>query len=269
MLSDAIYLRVVPLMLIGLVLPGFLRDYHEHSLACGLLVGQTMAAAAWLVLGPMLLHWRLLIAVIWPAVCYLVADEHIFQGEFVGSNDLAVFLAALWMTTFALLALAMSVSGWRLHRGDQPILNRPRTAWQFRVRELLTITAAVAVVLAAGRVVLPEFLRTTWMLRSWSYWTCWLIAAVLLGLPLFCAALRLQSRWSNLLLELVLACFGGVLLEFLRESLLPNWPPLKPQLGPTIAVGLLWITLFGVAIRSSDYQLGRFAAAEKSQRPTA
>jgi hypothetical protein len=257
MRSEAIYWRVVPFLLSGLVLPGFLQAYHDSTIACGTLVGQTMAAAGWLALGPMAFHWRLPLAVIWPVLLYLAEEEFIHQGEFVGSYDLAIFLTVLWLLSFGLFWSVLRVRGWRLQESESQEPSSQRPAWQFRVIELLAITGVVAVVLAVGRIVVPEFLRSTGMPTTWRYWAPLLATSVPLGVTLLLGALDKRSHWLTIGGSLVVAAVGVFVVDHVRERCLPLWMTINPDVGPTITVGLVWITLFGVAIRSSGFRLHR------------
>lgn len=261
MRSEAIYWRVVPFLLSGLVLPGFLQEYHNSSIACGTLVGHTMAAAAWLILGPMAFHWRLPVAVIWPVLLYVAEEQYIYQGDFVGSYDLATFLTVLWLLSFSLFWLVLRATGWRLRNGDmqEPVQQLP--VWQFRIVELLVITAVVAVILAVGRIVVPSFVQTTGMPTTWRYWVPWLITAVPLGVTLFIGALDKKPSVLNILIPFVVAAIGVFLADEVRDRCLPLWMTIKPDIAPTITIGLSWITLFGVAIRSSGFQLRKATEA--------
>jgi hypothetical protein len=255
MRSEPIYWRVVPFLLSGLVLPGLLQEYHNSSIACGTLVGHTMAAAAWLILGPMAFHWRLPVAVIWPVLLYVAEEQFIYQGDAVGTYDLAIFLTLLWLVSVASIGLVLHATGWRLHNRDMQEPMQQRPVWQFRIVELLVITAVVAVVLAVGRIVVPGFVQTTGMPMSWRYWGPWLITAVPLGVTLFIGALDKKPSVLKILIPFVVAVIGVFLADEVRDRCLPLWMTINPDIAPTITVGLLWITLFGVAIRSSGYQL--------------
>lgn len=257
MRTNAIYWRLLPFLLSGLLLPGFMRGYHDSTVSCGTLAGHTMAAAAWLAVGPMALHWRLLVAVVWPVLLYLAVEEYIYQGYSVGNYDLAVFLMALWLVSLGVIRLALHLTGSR-PQSEAPQETAPRRfAWQFRLLELLIITGVVAILLGIGRNVVPEFLQTNHMARLWNYWVPWLITTVPFGVLLLFTALDKTSRVITIAVSPLIAIAGVFILDFVFERYSPLWISIKPDRAPTIIVGLLWIMLFGVTLRTSGYQLER------------
>ncbi len=256
MSSEAVYFRTIPLILVGLVLPGFLDEYNDVTQAYGTMAGQAMAAAAWLALGPASLVWRLPVSISWPLLSYFVSREFIRQGEFAGEHDLGLFLIVLWIATFLLVGWLQWATGWRLRFAASTAPAEQRLDWQFTTRELLVITAVVAGLLGVGRQVLPEFLRTTWLSGTWGYWTFWLVSQLSFGVPLLCVALRPQSRWKVIAVGLLLASLVALIVDRYCGNWFPFWHLGHVAFPPTI-VSVIWVTLFGIAIRTSGYQLVR------------
>lgn len=128
----------------------------------GTVFGQVSLAAAWTALGPFRLTVRLPLAVVWLAVLPLV----LALGALRGPMDLQFLvmvggaIAGQWILVQIPLWLLVWYYGLRIvAAGDEPAFS-PRDQ-QFGIRQLMVLTAIVAVVLGLGRMLLGGISRET------------------------------------------------------------------------------------------------------------
>jgi len=192
--------------------PGVL-NHLSIGFLLGTMFGQASLAAAWTALGPLPLLWRLPLSILWIAalVIALLVNVVVYSG---GKEIEIVLIMAACMSGQWLLAqiplwgLAI-VWGMRLqHRDDtEQITARDR---QFGTRQLMILTAIVAVVLGTCRWILivtaKVYPQSNW--REAGIFVFLAGAAVVSNMPLIVAALLPRfAVWATIVVLALVAIF--------------------------------------------------------------
>ena len=274
MTSPHYRILLVALTLIALswLLIAFLNiEAIEHigiGIVLGLLFGHATLAAGWTAFGPGPLLVRLPLSLVWLAGCVLAFTINVFW--YGGGPDLAfatvfsVCLLAQWMIVQAILwALAIGY-GWRLrhkHATHQGGSYRER---QFGIRQLMILTAIVAVVLGIGRLVITNLPATIDSGRDTVILIFLGVAAIVMTLPLLLAAL-LHRYWlpAVLVTSLLVALATAFELPLLNQFIAGAGG--GPDALHLIYINLftsLWILVFVLAVRLCGYGISGLSAKE-------
>lgn len=207
----SVLLPLVPLLVtswlvMALVDPGIGEEHLAIGAILGTISGHTTLAAAWTALGPGPLRWRLPLALAW-CILLIVALAAGLNGppaEIVVT--LAACVAGQWLALQAPLWFLSASYGLQIHyRGMETETSiRPL---QFGTRQLMIVTAILAVLLGVGRA-----LVTTIDASSEVFAFIFLaVAGILMSLPLLLACLlpRWAVRSVLILLALIAAATWG------------------------------------------------------------
>jgi hypothetical protein len=177
----------------------------------GTMFGQATLASAWMALGPAPLLWRLPLSLGWIAVLSVAFMISIAVHGHGGDIEIALVMAAclggIWLLVQApLWGLAVGYGVRLRHRSDPPETNRER---QFGIRQLMILTAIVAVVLGAGRWIAGAaavHFRGDWdEIAVFAFLT---VAGIVMTLPLLLAALLPRFAWLASAVVLGLIAIG-------------------------------------------------------------
>ena len=160
----------------------------------GTLFGQVTLAAAWTALGPLPLLWRLPLSLAWIAALAIAFMLHVML-HLVGppvqqiALVVAACLAGQWLLVQASMWCLAEACDLRLrYRSDAPPTGRDR---QFGIRQVMILTAIVALVLGAGRWLVAEtadaLARPDWSGIAGVAFLA--LAGIFMTLPLLLAAL--------------------------------------------------------------------------------
>lgn len=178
----------------------------------GTMFGQATLASAWAALGPAPLLWRLPLSLGWVAILVIAFLVNISVNNFGGNIEVALILGGClggqWLLVqMPLWGLALGYGVNLRHRDDPPLAIRER---QFGIRQLMILTAIVAVVLGACRWVvtaaMAELQGTNWGEAAVFFMLA--AAGIVMTLPLIIAALLPRFAWLATAGVLVLIWLG-------------------------------------------------------------
>jgi hypothetical protein len=262
----AIYWRLSLLILVAclstLLLPFDSPRTYLGLVTLGALFGtafqQAMLAATWLVLGPGKLRWRVPASFAWACLAGVACGLSLgWRSRFVDVMPILLLLnAALWLGAQLPLWGAARLFALRLwHQGEVIPEGAPRR--QFGIRQLMIITAVIAVLLGIGRAIL---------LAGWfnsnhpdvAIFTGLGVSQVLQGLPLILACLL--PRWAVLGVVSSLLFIAGLTVAeiYLFKAIMPAPAGFQfaPLLIPLNGISALWVLIFAAVVRASGYHLG-------------
>jgi hypothetical protein len=168
-------------------------QYLLVGVVLGTIYGHGTLAAAWTVLGPGSFRIRCVISILW--ILALAVAFRLNVGKRGGPNleivvMVAAFLFMQWLLAQVPLWALTKWYGVRLRDTDDSNWSIAHRPTQFGIRQLMILTAGIAVVLAIGRIVLPWLSRfvspRAEELLTFGFLT---IAGVLMTLSLLLAAL--------------------------------------------------------------------------------
>lgn len=190
----------------------------------GTMFGQATLASAWMALGPAPLLWRLPLSLGWIAALSLAFILNIdLHGGGPGTGIalvMAACLGGIWLLVQApLWGLAVAYGVRLRHWSDPPETNHER---QFGIRQLMILTAIVAVVLGACRWIVGEAAphfdgdsRNVWIFVFLAG------AGIVMTLPLLVATLL--PRWAWLATTAVLGLIAvGTWYEWPLVTMIPG-----------------------------------------------
>ena len=233
-------------------------EYPALGYIFGTLFGQALLASAWTALGPLRLPLRLSLSLGWIAALCLAATVALGGPRLEFGLLLGGCLLGLWLVVqvpFWGLALFY---GMRLsHRSAAPPSTTPRQR-QFGIRELMMLTAAVAVLLGAGRALMPWLseLAGNNISRGAPVLIFLAAAAIALGLPLLLAALL--PRWASLAAPAVLVLIATATWWELPLVALVQGPGGGPEYWHLAWINFftaLWALLVVIILRLGGYGL--------------
>jgi hypothetical protein len=262
LLVGGLLLSWLMLILVWPLGPGWL----EHVLVgylIGTIFGQATVASAWTALGPLPLAQRLPLSLGWNAA--LVIAFSINPAANGPGGKLALFLivaasiAAQWLIIqIPLWGLAIAY-GLRLrHEEDPP---EAQTRRQFGIRQLMIVTAIVAVLLGVGRAV---FLASLPYLREAAFdgaavFGVLMVAGIIMTLPLLLAALLPgHNAWAASAVVLALIA-AGTWYELPLLQLVPTGPgggPNEWHLAFINAFQAAWVLGIAGVMRWLGYGIG-------------
>jgi len=132
-------------------------EYVTIGLVFGTFFGQALLASAWVALGPLPLVWRLPLSLVWLAALVVALAMNISIHGPRGDQEIIVVFACAafgqWLLAQApLWGLAVGY-GLRVRHASNTSPALARKDQQFGIRQLLIVTAIVAVVLGIGRAI--------------------------------------------------------------------------------------------------------------------
>jgi hypothetical protein len=268
---NLIWVCATPLIVTGVLLVLFLDPDHAEHFILGYLFGtifrQATLAAAWTSFGPLPFLWRFPLSLLWLLALILALTCNIgFHG---GPAEVPAVVAACLAGQFLFLQmpfLGLALAGGlrlRYHEATASSRLDPREM-QFGIRQLMIFTTIVAVVLGAGRFAVVEFSQHSDLHGEAPIFIFLAVAAILVTLPLFLAALLPRFAIPAVAFVLLLA------------GLLTAWevPLLKSvHSGPgpdTLHVVVInsftsaWVLTIVLIVRISGYRFGTLRAVAKS-----
>jgi hypothetical protein len=185
-------------------------DHAEHFILgylFGTIFGQASLAAAWTSFGPLPFLWRFPLSLLWLlALIVALACNIGFHG---GPAEVPVVVAACLAGQFLFLQLPFLglalAGGLRLRYCETTSLRPDPREMQFGIRQLMIFTTIVAVVLGAGRFAVVKFSQYSDLHGEEPVFIFLAVAAVLVTLPLFLAALLPRFAVPAVALVLLLA----------------------------------------------------------------
>ena len=151
--------------------PDSLLDTLAMAAMLGTMFGQVSLAATWCALGPYALIRRLPLSVAWIAAIVLAFGCNIAQES--NSNGLAVLLVyggafvGQWLLMQLPIWLLVARYNLRIVSANDIALSRKNCEQQFGIRQVMILTALVAIVLGAGRFLLGG-LKADQPFRDWN-----------------------------------------------------------------------------------------------------
>lgn len=210
---------LIPLLGLSWLLLAFLHpegpsNQVEHVIIgylLGTMFGQATMASAWTALGPGPLVWRLPLSLAWTALLVIAfLLNFAFQGH-GGNVEVAIMMGGCLFGQWLLVQLpvwGLALYGLRLrHCSDPPESNRDR---QFGIRQLMILTAIIAVVLGIARIVVGEAV-VHWSGGDASESAIFVFlagAGILMTLPLLVAGLLPRLAWIATGVVLALIAVG-------------------------------------------------------------
>jgi hypothetical protein len=270
-------LAALGLVGLGTVFPGdnkSLLSLASFGYLFGTMLSLTTLAAAWAVLGTgklarrMLLSALLVAAVVATFVINLVLHEARGQALDV-SVVFGIIFYGQWLfaqVPLWFLAIAYGLRATSLHdeQADAPHVNR-----QFGIRQLMTVTAVVAVVLGIGRLLVGWLMRDDqgFSASSEGFLVYGFIAAsgVVCILPLVLAMLLSRGATIAAVVSLVFVGFA-TWAEWSGLQAIPNTlsPDFKWIFVPMNAVQVAWVLAITALLRRGGYRLTMARAAGRA-----
>ena len=178
-----------------------------YVLALGFYTGQFVLLGIWFVFGPQTFAVRTFGSL--AAAALLIAALSLSSYESFANWSTKEYLTALLMESAALPLQGLAGTavlwpfriwgGWRIARASDAALQITETRWQFRIGDLLVITAFVAVILASARAQIEMYQEETrgrldgiWV---WVYMVIALLGAAI-GLPSLVLAMIIDRAGS-------------------------------------------------------------------------
>lgn len=232
------------------------------GLIFGTIYAQTTFMAFWSALGPPRSWWRVLGSFLWCGVLSagLLGNSILHQhGDLESFAIIAACTFSQWLLIqLPLWPLALSYG---MEVRHQDFASRPvtRQDWQFGIRQLMVITAAVGVLLAIGRQIVTSGVLSGVFVGSFREVPIFLFlstAAVLMTFPLVLAALlpskmAVPSVASILVLIAILTMWELPLLQKFHSGPGPD----KYHLIFVNGFSVAWLLLLMIIVRISGYSL--------------
>jgi hypothetical protein len=243
------------------VATGLIETIVRHALA-GTLFGITTVAAAWTAFGPMPFAWRLPLALMWvvaqsPAIAINGSLYGAPRGEFI---LVGILLLSQWLLLqMPLWGVAIGF-GVHLIHAEETGLHPSQT--QFGIRQLMIVTAIVAVLFGVGRIIIPYMFGQMEYLRdigsSLAFLVFW---EVVLTLPLVVAALLRRNTLAGVAIALgIFAAATAGEIPLMRIVGAGNGPGLPHIIGFNIGAPSVMLVLLSI-IRLNGYSLARIQRA--------
>ena len=232
------------------------------GLVLGTVFQFSLLAGAWCVFGPASLMWRMPLSFAWAVLTGLFMTVPIaLRGDDPSAHIALVIVAALWLVVQLVLWVTALCFGWRLrHQGTPPEKGGERQS-QFGIGQLMAFTAFVAIVLAAGRLLLAYHLAQNMnpLGADWLFLTVMITAQVVVGLPLTLACLLPRYvvpsiAFCLVFIGIVSAVEAPVFLKVMGD------PGPDPELALMFVVlnlsSTFWTLAFAGVVRWSGYHFG-------------
>lgn len=267
-------------LLFALPMPGHFGNSHLELLFVayfnGTMLSHATLCCVWTTCGPLHLRVRLPLSAIWLASFTLVwfrwlgSDGSLLTAFVVTS----MFLIAPWLLLQMLLGTVVYLYGLRLQLPAAESTSKSNAPAQFGLRQLMIITACLAIGLAGGRVLLPWLMsvldfgiHVEWTQIAFVYLTSMTIA--------------LLSLFAMLLRRYALRCVAGALLMVGLFTLVEPFALAQVQgsIDPDMTLSLFamlngilvsWMLLIGGLLRWAGYRWGtRRSVYEHAARASA
>jgi hypothetical protein len=250
-------------LLLAVFNPEYFRgkaEYPAIGYILGTLFGQAALASAWTALGPLWLPIRLPLSLAWIGLLWLAAMINLSHGP--GGLGMAVLLGACLIGQWLLVQLPFwglaLFYGLRLsHPADAtpPATRRQR---QFGIRQLLVLTAVVAILLGAGRALVLALAQRVGSDVSRESPVFIFLAAVAIGMtiPLLLAALL--PRWSLIAVPAMLVLVAGATVRELQLLTLVQGPGGGPNQWHLTWINFFtvgWVLFVVLVLRLGGYRL--------------
>jgi hypothetical protein len=238
-------------------------DYVTIGLVFGTFFGQATLAAAWTALGPLPLVLRLALSLAWLAASMVALAINFSVNGPRGEAEMVVVFGCVafgqWLLAQApLWGLAVGY-GLRVRHASDTSPALERTERQFGIRQLLIVTAIVAVVLGIGRAIairLASHMTIEWgPLVLISYIAA---AGIVMTLPLILAALLPRHAAPASILMLVLIGLGTASELPLLTALQVAAPGGGPEVWHFYSINgfqCLWVLAVMGGLRQGGYGL--------------
>lgn len=234
------------------------REHLAIGLILGIVFGQTNVAAAWVVLGPGPLLWRLPLSLAW--FCLLFGCFALNIGLNGGPNSELLELGACffgqWVLVQGPLWLLAIFYGLRLQHETRGEVVAPG-ARQFGLQQLMIFTAIIGVVLGLGRALVLTLLPArAWLGGETVIFIFLAIAAIVTTLPLLISSLL--PRWAlpaTVILLVLIALATLFELPLLRALQMRGPGPDTAHLCWINLFTSAWVLIFTLAARFTGYRL--------------
>ncbi|MDX1944868.1 MAG: hypothetical protein SFU86_05625 [Pirellulaceae bacterium] len=236
-----------------------LYEYIVIGYLLGTLFAQTTLASAWVALGPGTIQWRLSASVVW--LLALVTAFGVSIAIHSGPDDVALTvalcLAGQWIGVQIPLWIMTLAWGLSIRAGEAEPSGRPL---QFGIRQLMILTAIVAVLFGAGRVVVAQLIaeapdRTLGGGEALVF-AFLAVAAVVLMLPLIVATLVPRFAWLATLAITVLIGLATAWEVSLLSALSLGGPD-QWHFASINAFSVFWILAILSLVRLAGFGLAR------------
>jgi hypothetical protein len=250
----AIRPRGGPESLSGVLLAGFLL---------GTIFGQTALAAAWCALGPFSLVRRLPLSFTWLAAIVVSFGCNIARSR--NPNGLAVLLVyggsvlLQWLLVQAPIWILVIRYGLRVNDGENSASASGKGDQQFGIRQVMILTALVAIVLGIGRFMLGG-LKADGSFKDWrgiAMFAFLTVSNAIISIPIIAAALVRRSPVPAICGALLLVAFTTAIEVSLLTYLVPA--TLGPQFDWTLPLINVfhcgWVLAVLLILRSGGFRL--------------
>jgi hypothetical protein len=226
----------------------------------GTFFGHPTLAAAWAAFGPGRLAWRVPLSLIWIALLAICLSINISMHGGPEDAPLLLGLGALgqWLLLqIPLFALAVGF-GMQIRHVDESAGAFDPRQWQFGTRQLVIVTAVVAVLLGIVRLTLSNLSPEIFIRASEAAALAILVgSANVLTLPLLLSGLMRHHPVRGVLFTLTLLCFATTWeLRLLRAYPIAGGPSGLELLAINAVLAALVLT-FVTTVRLSGYCLSR------------
>jgi hypothetical protein len=231
----------------------------------GTFLAHTAVAATWAALGPASWHWRMPLSLVWIGT-NLIAFTLTLARHDASALAFPLILGASLLGEWFVLqvplwALAIGY-GIRLRHRDDSEQPRSNSSRQFGIRQLMILTASVAIVLGVGRALFSQisepYLNETIVDLGFIA-----VVATAITLPLILAALL--PRWTVLSVLIVLAIVAvASAWELALYTALGRSGPSPQDFVWINAITCAWVLAFVLVARLNGYRLTTTAYKEAS-----
>ena len=189
---------LVALGLIWLLTRPSSPDFFIYT-GIGAIFGQTTLAAAWCVLGPFPLAWRLSLSALWVAAIILCFGWKMEVATSPDDLDLLLTFAVVVPSQWTLIAIPLSIAAGCFGLRINSTIDRSATrSQQFGIREALFLTGVVAMVLGWARFRVGDLGRASIIWDAVAVFGSAVLANSVLAMPLLAFAL-VPRRWPRML----------------------------------------------------------------------
>ena len=237
--------------------PRGVSEYVGLGYLFGTAFSHASLASAWTAFGPAPLVWRLPLSLIWLTMIPLAVAINVglHGGPDAAAPVLALCACGQWLIIqVPLWGLAIGYGLKLRHQEDADYGFDPRQ-WQFGIRQLMIITAVVAIALGIGRLVFTHLGDRINLRGEVPVFIFLAVAAVGITLPLLLAALLQRGSVPGTLLVLVVI---GLATAFELPLLRRVHAGPGPQVGHLIGINAFtagWILVVAVMVRLNGFRL--------------
>lgn len=235
----------------------------------GYLIGSLLAhptlAASWACYGPGRPAIRIPLSMVWMSlvISAIWINVSFMGGPTRGALELGSVLVGQWLVLLAPLATLRFAFGVRLENRSTTKATFTSQSLRFGVRHLLILMSVCGVLLAAGRIVVPQI-----SLRGGGemYIFVFLVsAAIILTLPLLFAALMTRRALLGVALAIVMITVATIW-EFPIFEAIGGQGPGPVDFAAINVTGSLLVLIAALCLRWSGYTLTIRSSADSGQR---